>query len=202
MNFKLATMAMASLFVIVYEVQEARKPPTITPSESTSVYTKYTPEPIEIDKRKTIADRERDESASAYIQKYKQIAIIEESMYRIPRQIGMAQALLETNFGRSGLMRENNNHFGLKCFSKTCKKGHCTNFTDDSHKDFFLKFKTPFQSWRQHSLHLQSARYSNLKKCKSIESYAFWLRKDGYATDPRYAQKIISIIKKYDLDNL
>lgn len=63
----------------------------------------------------------------------------EMKTYGIPASITLAQGLLESNAGESKLAVDNNNHFGLKCFSRQCKKGHCSNFTDDSHKDF-LKF--------------------------------------------------------------
>ena len=60
--------------------------------------------------------------------------------FGIPASITLAQGLLESNNGESRLTTKNNNHFGIKCFSRKCKKGHCSNFSDDSHKDFFRKY--------------------------------------------------------------
>ena len=60
-------------------------------------------------------------------------------LYGIPVSIKMGQALIESRAGTSRLARNNNNFFGMKCFSRNCKKGHCSNATDDHHKDFFRK---------------------------------------------------------------
>jgi len=69
-----------------------------------------------------------------YIQRFAKVAKSEMDKYGIPASIKLAQGLLESQAGASRLATKNNNHFGIKCFSKNCKKGHCTNFSDDSHK--------------------------------------------------------------------
>ena len=69
----------------------------------------------------------------SYIEAHAATAQREMDLYGIPASITLAQGLLESNAGESKLATHNNNHFGIKCFSKTCRKGHCSNFTDDSH---------------------------------------------------------------------
>ena len=122
--------------------------------------------------------------------------------YGIPASIILAQGLIETNAGESRLSVRNNNHFGMKCFSKKCRKGHCSNFTDDSHKDFFRKYKTAWESYRAHSHLLNAKRYRHLKKLgtKDYKGWAKGLRKAGYATDKRYAEKLINLIETLRLD--
>ena len=61
----------------------------------------------------------------------------EMNAYGIPASISLAQGLIESRAGTSKLALQNCNHFGIKCFRRNCKRGHCTNFTDDTHKDFF-----------------------------------------------------------------
>jgi len=73
----------------------------------------------------------------AFIKRYVPVAKKEMELYGIPVSIKMAQALIESRAGTSRLARNNNNFFGMKCFSKKCRKGHCSNATDDHHKDFF-----------------------------------------------------------------
>lgn len=139
--------------------------------------------------------------AKAYINKFKDIARTEMYKYGVPASISLAQGLIESRAGTSKLAVENNNHFGMKCFSKKCGKGHCTNFTDDTHKDFFLKFKNPGDSWRQHSVMISSGRYAYLKKYgRDYRRWAFGLKAVGYATDRTYAEKLIGVIQRYDLD--
>ncbi len=132
--------------------------------------------------------------------------LAQEEMKRtgVLASIKMAQALLESRHGTSRLAVQNNNHFGIKCFSKKCKKGHCTNHFDDHHKDFFRKFSTAQSSWKAHSdMLVRKDRYNKLFTYgNNYKSWAKGLQKAGYATDKRYAQKLIRVIETYDLHTL
>lgn len=133
---------------------------------------------------------------SNYVRKFAKVARSEMQKYGIPASITLAQGLLESDAGGSRLSRKNNNHFGMKCFSRKCSKGHCSNFTDDSHKDFFRIYENVWQSYRAHSKLLQKKRYGALKAYgKDYRKWAHGLRKAGYATDKKYAYKLIDIIE-------
>lgn len=140
------------------------------------------------------------EMAEAYINRFSKTAQAEMVRFGIPASISLAQGLIESRAGDSKLARQNNNHFGIKCFSKKCKKGHCTNFTDDTHKDFFVKFSSPWESWRAHSKIISTGRYAKLKKHgRDYRKWAHGLKAAGYATDRTYAEKLIGVIEMYDL---
>ena len=142
----------------------------------------------------------RDEQTQDYISRFGNIAILEMKKYGIPASISLAQGLVESRSGQSKLAKRNNNHFGMKCFSKKCKKGHCSNFSDDHHKDFFRIFNSPWESWRAHSQMLANGRYSRLKKYgRDYRKWAYGLKSIGYATDRTYAEKLIGMIERYDL---
>jgi len=135
-----------------------------------------------------------------YISRFREIAQKEMNAYGIPASISLAQGLIESRAGDSKLARNNNNHFGMKCFSRSCKRGHCSNFTDDTHKDFFRKFKSPWESWRAHSVMLSQGRYQKLKKYgRDYRQWAYGLKSVGYATDRTYAEKLIGTIERYNL---
>ena len=123
--------------------------------------------------------------------------------YNIPASITLAQGLIETNAGQSPLATKNNNHFGIKCFSKSCKKGHCANFSDDSHKDFFRKYASSWESFRAHSKLLTYKRYKHLTKLPTSDykGWAVGLKKAGYATDKNYHKKLIRLIEDLHLDD-
>ncbi len=145
----------------------------------------------------------RVKRTNEFIIKYKDIAIKEMQRTGIPASIKMGQAIIESRSGDSRLAKENNNHFGIKCFSRRCKKGHCTNHFDDHHKDFFRKFKSPDQSWIEHSKVLAKKRYKGLYSYKKdYKKWAAGLKKAGYATDKKYDKKLIGVIKKYKLYKL
>ena len=136
-----------------------------------------------------------------YIMRFDEVAQSEMKKFGIPASIKMAQGLIESRAGTSKLATKNNNHFGMKCFSTNCRKGHCTNHTDDSHKDFFRNFPNAWTSWRTHSkLLVSSIRYKPLlKHGNDYKKWAEGLQKAGYATDKRYADKLIATIEKYEL---
>lgn len=138
-----------------------------------------------------------------YVERFAPVAVAEMRKYRIPASIVLAQALLESNAGESDLAQNANNHFGIKCFSKHCKRGHCVNATDDTHKDFFVKYQNIWASYRAHSEFLQNTtRYRSLFHLSSsdYEGWAKGLAKAGYATDRRYAEKLIAVVKAFNLD--
>lgn len=146
------------------------------------------------------ADELLREQTLDYIERYHTVAVGEMEKFGIPASISLAQGLIESRAGTSKLAVNNNNHFGIKCFSRRCKKGHCSNFTDDTHKDFFRKFPSPWESWRAHSQLLASGRYAKLKRHgRDYRQWAYGLKAVGYATDRSYAEKLIGIIERYDL---
>ncbi|THH40453.1 glycoside hydrolase family 73 protein [Neolewinella litorea] len=140
----------------------------------------------------------------AYIRQYKNIALRQMEEQGIPASITLAQGLLESGVGQSTLAVENNNHFGLKCFSKSCSKGHCSNHSDDHHKDFFRIFSSPEESYRAHGELLQKDRYQDLFQLDRTDfrSWARGLSAAGYATDPKYADKLIRMIESLELHRL
>lgn len=138
-----------------------------------------------------------------YVERYAPVAVAEMQQYGIPASITLAQGLLESNAGDSQLAQRTNNHFGIKCFSNKCKKGHCANFTDDSHKDFFVRYDNVWSSYRAHSAFLKNTRrYSPLFQLGPTD-YAGWARglaEAGYATDKKYADKLIALIENLELE--
>lgn len=142
----------------------------------------------------------KDENAIPYIKRFIETAQAEQERYNIPSSITMAQGILESGSGSSRLATRVNNHFGIKCFSKNCKKGHCSNFEDDHHKDFFRNYKSAWQSYRDHSIFLNGNRYKHLQQYGTdYKAWAHGLKKAGYATDPNYAYKLIELIERFNL---
>jgi len=138
-----------------------------------------------------------------YVGRFAPVAVAEMHKFGIPASVILAQGLLESNAGDSPLARKANNHFGIKCFSRRCKAGHCVNFSDDSHKDFFAKYGNIWSSYRAHSQFLKkSKRYAQLFELDSRDyrGWALGLVKAGYATDKKYAAKIVALIQNLELD--
>ena len=134
-----------------------------------------------------------------YISYFKSVAINEMLLYGIPASITLAQGILESSSGKGRLARLANNHFGIKCHTWNGDKIY---HDDDEAQECFRKYKDPNTSYRDHSEFLANRkRYSGLFKLK-ITDYKGWakgLRKAGYATDPKYPKKLISLIERYEL---
>ncbi len=139
-------------------------------------------------------------STLAYVEEYNDIAIAEMLKYKIPASITLAQGILESNSGRSRLTVKGNNHFGVKCHRSW--KGKRIYHDDDAKQECFRKYEHPLSSFRDHSLFLfERKRYAALfdLKLKNYKGWAKGLKKAGYATDPKYPKKLISLIEIYEL---
>ena len=138
-----------------------------------------------------------------YIQLYAPIAIEEMIRTGVPAAIKIAQGILETNAGRGDLVMRSNNHFGIKC--KTSWTGEKVFHDDDEEGECFRKYASAYDSYVDHSNYLKSQpRYSFLFSYNK-DDYASWawgLKKAGYATNPIYAQTVIKYIEQYRLNQL
>jgi hypothetical protein len=107
---------------------------------------------------------------------------------------------LESGAGTSELARKSNNHFGIKCGVNW--HGRTVRHNDDARNECFRAYSHPRDSYRDHSAFLTSgARYASLFKL-DITDYRGWakgLKRAGYATDPSYANRLITIIEDYEL---
>ena len=137
----------------------------------------------------------------SYIMQYKQIALDQEREFGIPASITLAQGILESGAGKSGLTRKSNNHFGIK--KGTNWNGPlCYAWDDDPQKSPFRVYPSAAESYRDHSLFLKNNdRYRSLFSI-SIYDYRGWangLQRAGYATSPTYAKALIGYIDAYKL---
>ncbi len=154
-------------------------------------------------RRKKIAPaivEQKLKNCRAYVDRFAPVARTEMQKYGIPASITLAQGLLESDAGDSRLARESNNHFGIKCRAK-CRGCTCRNYSDDDIYDMFRVFESAWKSFREHSILLNSSRYRHLLRLDrhDYQGWAHGLKKAGYATDKRYAHKLIRIIDALEL---
>ena len=139
-------------------------------------------------------------SVHDYVALFSEIAQHEMEAYGIPASITLAQGILESGIGVGPLALKSNNHFGIKCH--TGWEGDVVYHDDDARGECFRKYNHPLYSYRDHSIFLSTrVRYASLFKLER-DDYKGWargLKKAGYATDPKYANKLISFIERYNL---
>lgn len=136
-----------------------------------------------------------------YIDRWKDVAISEQEQHGIPASITLAQGLLESGAGSSRLATEGNNHFGIKCHKDW--QGETMLRDDDAPNECFRVYESAHESFADHSRFLLRKRYESLFLLP-VDDYKGWahgLKQCGYATDPNYANRLISIIERYSLYN-
>ena len=137
-----------------------------------------------------------------YIDQYKDLAMKEMELYKVPASITLAQAIYASKVGSNRVATEANNHFGIMCHTKEWT-GDTFYETDNHSSDYcFRKYASVEESYRDHSLFLsQRSRYVKLFyfPITDYKSWANGLREAGYSGNPRYADTLISIIEKYYL---
>jgi flagellum-specific peptidoglycan hydrolase FlgJ len=136
-----------------------------------------------------------------YISKYKDVAKSNMKQYGIPSSIILGQGILESGAGTGPLSSLANNHFGIKCHKGWT--GPSVKYDDDEAQECFRKYELPNESYKDHALFLTSrAWYLPLFELEK-DDYKQWargLKKAGYATDPKYPEKLIGIIERYQLN--
>ncbi|EGD34517.1 MULTISPECIES: glucosaminidase domain-containing protein [unclassified Capnocytophaga] len=184
----------------------SRKPITripekvLTESKRTQTYiNKDIPETPE-ELRATSAVKVTPALIREYINTYKDIAMVEMQRYGIPASITLAQAILESGSGQGRLARHARNHFGIKCHYGW--EGDTITHDDDAKGECFRKYEHAEASFEDHSQFLLNrTRYASLFELKAgdYKGWAYGLKKAGYATDPGYSQKLLTLISKYEL---
>ncbi|KAF2519557.1 LysM peptidoglycan-binding domain-containing protein [Flavobacterium salilacus subsp. salilacus] len=136
-----------------------------------------------------------------YVLDFEDIAKDNMRNHGIPASITLAQGILESGAGRGTLCVTANNHFGIKCH--TGWEGEAVYHDDDAAQECFRKYNDPAESYNDHSLFLTTrGRYASLFKLDKddYKAWAHGLKAAGYATDPKYPDKLIGIIERYELD--
>ena len=200
---KKTALSLISIFILSCSVTKTIRPktnevdPEVIPKKEAAVVVKekgYVKKPIEVVKLS------QEQKAQAYIDKFAPIAQDEMRQYQIPASITLAQGILESGVGFGRLALDGNNHFGIKCHRGW--NGGKVFHDDDAKGECFRTYDDPAESYRDHSIFLSGRqRYAFLFKLnkKDYIAWAKGLKKAGYATDPKYPKKIISIIERYKL---
>jgi flagellum-specific peptidoglycan hydrolase FlgJ len=133
-------------------------------------------------------------------------------MTGVPASVTVAQAILESDWGRSQLAQSANNYFGIKAMGPLSPDGVIwlpTSEYDDAGQLYqtisaFRAYKSLTDSMTDHDLLLEtSSRYAAaMRAAQDPKQFATLLAKAGYSTDPAYADKLISLMDRYNLYQL
>lgn len=118
----------------------------------------------------------------------------------------IAQAILESGWGKSKLATDYHNYFGMKCCTKWT--GPSVNMTTQEEytagtlttiKDNFRVYDSMENGVKGYFEFIQLSRYENLKGITDPRKYIETIKNDGYATSSTYVDSLMQIIKLYNL---
>jgi flagellum-specific peptidoglycan hydrolase FlgJ len=185
-------------------VRTVRKTNTITPNRTKSSASIPIKTQSKGNDTETIVSTSRtvvtNDIVRVYISQFKDVAMGNMRNYGIPASIILAQGILESGAGRGDLAMNANNHFGIKCHVGWT--GDSVKHDDDAAQECFRKYDNPSESFKDHAVFLTGrSRYAKLFGFSKgdYKAWARGLRTAGYATDPKYPDKLISYIERYNL---
>jgi LysM repeat protein len=126
----------------------------------------------------------------------------------VPASVTIAQAILESYWGSSRLATDANNYFGIKAQPHGGPAGSVTfnvwevlNGRNVMENQAFRAYNSMAESFVDHGLFLvQNPRYAGAMAVKSdARQFAVAINREGYATDPAYASKLIGLMDRYNL---
>ncbi|MCP8857058.1 glycoside hydrolase family 73 protein [Latilactobacillus fuchuensis] len=147
---------------------------------------------------------EETQRQDRFIQK---IGTSAKTVYQTQQQvlpsIVIAQAIIESDWGRSDLAVKAHNLFGVKGDYQGQKILMTTDEYENEErvtiKDYFKSYPSLQIAIEDHSQFLSVGSYSTLKQQTDYQTQAQTLQQAGYATDPDYAAKLVRTIQIYKL---
>lgn len=144
-------------------------------------------------------------SKESFINSVKDGAIKGMKNYGVLASLTIAQAILESGWGSSALSTQANNLFGIKANGSTdyvvMKTKEYVNGEYITVDAKFRKYKSWNESIEDHAKFLvENKRYKNLIGEKDYKKACTLIQQDGYATDPKYASSLITLIEQNKLN--
>lgn len=125
--------------------------------------------------------------------------------YSYPSAI-IAQACIESAYGKSALSAKYHNYFGLKCGSAWRDKSVNLTTKEEYQAGTLTTIKDNFRVYDNMQSgvigyfdFISTKRYANLKNATSSRNYLELIKSDGYATSSKYVQNVYNVVEKYSL---
>lgn len=152
------------------------------------------------------------DAKQAFIDEISQYAMGNYPDSHVLPSVVVAQAAIESDFGQSDLAKNYHNLFGYKA---TANETQVVLPTKEYVNGQWQTIQAPFKvyvNWRQavvdHGMLMQNGTdwdptlYHGVTTATNYQTACVALARAGYATDPNYANKLITIIEQYHLETL
>lgn len=139
-----------------------------------------------------------------FIETIAPFVMLESTLSHILPSVTLAQAIIESRHGDSGLTKKANNLFGIKgAYRGQYVTMMTTEYIGGAYVKVpakFRKYPDWYESIADHSyLIVSSKRYANIPGCDDYKLVCKYLQSDGYATAPNYASTLINTIEANNL---
>ncbi|WP_367342679.1 glycoside hydrolase family 73 protein [Limosilactobacillus sp.] len=151
----------------------------------------------------------RDNSRQLFIKEIAPEAQAMQNRYHVLASITIAQAILESDWGSSKLAANYHNLFGIKGSGPNSQELSTKEYVNGKWIVITDRFKV-YPSWdasiRDHTQLMVNGTDSNANNYSAVTNATDYrtaaraLQQAGYATDPDYASKLISVIQTYQLN--
>ncbi len=148
-----------------------------------------------------------NEKQAAFINSLVQGAMETYKKYGVLPSLTMAQAILESGWGESGLAAKYNNLFGIKAGDswngKVANLGTAEQNSDGSYYNItaaFRAYDNVADSIEDHGKLLSNDRYKPVIAANNYKEACQRVRECGYATSLNYSQNLINLIEQYGLN--
>jgi flagellum-specific peptidoglycan hydrolase FlgJ len=131
-------------------------------------------------------------------------AVAAQRRYGVPASVTIAQAIVESGWGQSPLATRDHNLFGIKGSGPAGSVPQQTQEYDNGQlvaiTKFFRVYHNPAESIDDHGRHIATSPFYRKSMADRRNPDAFAASLSGvYATDPDYGDKLISLMRRYDL---
>ncbi|MGC9665581.1 sporangiospore maturation cell wall hydrolase GsmA [Planosporangium sp. 12N6] len=130
--------------------------------------------------------------------------------FQVPPSVTIAQAILESGWGKSALTANDRNYFGIKCFNGSpgpiangCHTYATYECTPNCYPTYasFRTYASITDSFRDHGYFLTTnSRYKPaFNYTTNADQFLYEIWKAGYATSPTYVDNVKSLMRQYNL---
>ncbi|QJQ94411.1 MULTISPECIES: flagellar assembly peptidoglycan hydrolase FlgJ [Halomonadaceae] len=190
---------------------DARRPPSFMDELNVQLPGQAVAEPSAAPRTETVSrptqtgEGSRAEHVQRFMDKLAQPAQAASRATGVPAELILAQAALETGWGRHEIPTSGGgnsyNLFGIKAGSRW--QGATTDITTHEYingqrtqmKDTFRAYRSYEEAFTDYARLIgDNPRYAGVVTAANAEQAAYALQSGGYATDPRYASKLIAVM--------
>ncbi|MTB53198.1 glucosaminidase domain-containing protein [Lewinella sp. W8] len=139
--------------------------------------------------------RTDEQQIEAFIRRFSNVAQAEQGKFGIPASVILANALLQSQAGTSGVATDYVNYFHLPCTTDW------PGTRARAHNQCFRRYETAWTSFRDHSLYITQGDFARMRQFGETD-YRRWaagLQELKFNDNPKLAEQLVRTIDRWQL---